>query len=279
MALVACRLLPFAVAGGPHNMAADELLLEAAEGGMASLRLYGWTTATLSLGYFQREQLRLSDPLLAPLPFVRRPSGGDTLVHHYEVTYAIGLPASLARPSRQPWLCRMHEIIAEALGELGVAARLFHPGAATPLHTCDTNSHPPEAPARVKDTRVPRRGSGPAKAGALPGPLCFRHFTPGDLLIGAAKVVGSAQRRRRGALMQHGGILLAGSPHTPSLPGIRELTGHDLKVDAVCAAVADGFARRTGWSLTPGDWSAAEHRRLEGLVAGKYSLDAWNRKR
>ena len=47
-----------------------------------------------------------------------------------------------------------------------------------------------------------------AKTGDI---LCFQHHTPGDLRIGPAKVVGSAQRRQRGALLQHGAVLLAAS--------------------------------------------------------------------
>jgi len=47
------RLLPFREADGPHNMAADEMLLEAAGVGQASLRFYGWSAPELSLGYFQ----------------------------------------------------------------------------------------------------------------------------------------------------------------------------------------------------------------------------------
>jgi lipoate-protein ligase A len=40
-----------------------------------------------------------------------------------------------------------------------------------------------------------------------------------------AKIAGSAQRRRRGAVLQHGSILLARSPAAPELPGIVELAG------------------------------------------------------
>ena len=61
MSVPAVRLLPYAVAGGAHNMAADEVLLEAALAGVASLRFYGWTEATVSLGYFQPERVRLHD--------------------------------------------------------------------------------------------------------------------------------------------------------------------------------------------------------------------------
>ena len=87
------RLLPLEFADGPHNMAADEVLIEtAAAQHRPSLRFYSWTTATVSLGYFQPAAARLSDQRLASLPWVRRPTGGATLVHHFELTYAIALP-------------------------------------------------------------------------------------------------------------------------------------------------------------------------------------------
>lgn len=239
------RVLPHAIADGPHNMAADETLLSSAVEGVASLRLYGWDEPTLSLGYFQPERLRLGDPRLAALPFVRRPSGGDTLVHHHEVTYCLALPPSSPWHSSEPWLVRMHAILADALAEFGVAARV-HP---------TTDKH------------------------LFTGPLCFHHYTAGDLLVGAAKVAGSAQRRQRGALMQHGAILLASSPATPSLPGIRELTGVSLSVEAVWDAILRTFSHCTGWRLEPSDWTEDERKNIAELVAQKYTQDAWNRKR
>ncbi len=42
-----CRLLPTAVAPGPWNMAADDVLLASAAAGVASLRFYGWWEPTL----------------------------------------------------------------------------------------------------------------------------------------------------------------------------------------------------------------------------------------
>src|SRR5438105_6596684 len=132
--LAACRLLPYAVADGPHNMAADEVLLEAALAGVAALRFYGWRTATVSLGYFQPERVRRGDDRLAGLPFVRRPSGGGTLVHHHEITYAFGLPAGPPWQTGQSWLIRMHELVAAGLARLGVAARPHVPSGDAPLH-------------------------------------------------------------------------------------------------------------------------------------------------
>ena len=242
-----CRLLPCAVADGPHNMAADEVLLESALAGLPSLRFYGWTEATVSLGYFQPEQARRTDPSLAGLPFVRRPTGGAALVHHHELTYALALPPGppWQMGKAQPWLCRMHEIIAQALANLGVS--------------CSTVSCSEGQP--------------------FEGLLCFHHQTPGDLRIGSAKVAGSAQRRQRGALLQHGSLLLAASPHAPVLLGVKELSGHSFSIPQICSAIQSQFARQTDWMLLPGEWTAVERQRIEKLVADKYSQATWNQKR
>src|SRR5262245_25376987 len=203
-------------------MAADEALLHSAVEGAASLRFYGWSPPTLSLGYFQSERVRHADPLLAALPFVRRPSGGDTLVHHHELTYALALPSGPPWQSRPvSWLRRMHAIIAAALEPWGVAASLH------------------ERPAGERRQRS----------------LCFLNFTPGDLILNGAKIAGSAQRRHRGALLQHGAILLARSSHAPSLPGICELAGRLLYIEEFSHAIHREFARQTGWQLIVGDWT------------------------
>ncbi|HMF16252.1 MAG TPA: lipoate--protein ligase family protein, partial [Gemmataceae bacterium] len=187
MEKVTCRLLPFALHDGSHNMAADEVLLQSARAGQPSLRFYGWTEATASLGYFQTSATRESDPKLLALPFVRRATGGAVLVHHHELTYALALP----EPGRtgEPWLVRMHRIIASALNRLGIACR--------------------SASKREGEHSV----------------LCFQQTTAGDLLLGGSKIAGSAQRRQRGSLLQHGAVLLKASPHPPGLPGILEQTG------------------------------------------------------
>jgi lipoate-protein ligase A len=139
----------------------------------------------------------------------------------------------------------MHRIIAAALAALGVEVRACDPG-------------------------------GERKLGEV---LCFLHHTPGDLLIGPAKVVGSAQRKLRGALLQHGGILLGRSPATPDLPGVAELAGRRLTAEEVQAAVTTQLARDTGWTLEASEWTDDERRRIAQLIAAKYTRPSWNRKR
>ncbi|HEY7423934.1 MAG TPA: lipoate--protein ligase family protein [Gemmataceae bacterium] len=227
-------------------MAADETLLETAAAGNASLRLYGWSQPTLSLGYFQTSATCRAYSRLGELAWVRRPSGGAALVHHLEVTYALGLPAGAPWQKRgESWLRRMHGILQAAFASLGVTA-----------HVCGDDEE--------------------KKLGEV---LCFLHHTPGDLLIGETKVTGSAQRRQRGALVQHGSILLAASPFAPALPGLHELTGLSISSGTLCAAVTEHFARHTGWSFVSSEWDSAERRRIEELAADKYTQAAWNSKR
>jgi lipoyl(octanoyl) transferase len=197
------RLMPFAVADGPTNMATDETMLLSAESGVGVFRFYGWSPATLSLGYFQLAAARLVDPLLADLPWVRRSTGGATLVHDHELTYALALHPTMAQV--KSWMPRMHAIVVNALEKLGVRVEL------------------------VRDA---------AKQGDV---LCFQQQTVGDVMSAGRKVVGSAQRRHHRCLLQHGSILLRQSKSTPNLPGLLETTGHDIEPDRLASAIVAGF--------------------------------------
>lgn len=109
--------------------------------------------------------------------------------------------------------------------------------------------------------------------------LCFRHHTPGDLFIDGHKIVGSAQRKHRGALLQHGSILLAQSLHTPQLPGIAERTGCFISSDELqCILV--GICRRSfGWQIEPGEWTESERVNTSARITSRYTLAEWNEKR
>ena len=246
-------LLPYGMCDGPFNMGLDDALLDAAAAlEFASLRLYGWSKPTLSLGYFQTAASRLNDPLLAELPYVRRPSGGGAIVHHHELTYALTLPPGPPWQKRgESWIQRMHAMIRTVLQYLSI--------------------------------RIPTTCAVEEKK--LDPFLCFRHHTPCDLLIGPHKVVGSAQRKSRGALLQHGSILLAQSPHTPSLPGLHELAGFALDGHAQAALAAgllDAFAHDTGWKLEIGGCRPEMMlvvRHLIQVAGKKYTSPEWNDKR
>lgn len=242
------RLLPFADADGPTNMAADEAVLETASAaGVASLRFYTWSEPTLSLGYFQPKTVRHAVPKLDGLVWVRRSTGGAAIVHHRELTYALALPAGWGwQPKGQSWVCCIHHALGAVLAAVGVDSHVV---------VCGEEK----------------------KLGDV---LCFLHQTPGDLLVGGSKVAGSAQRRWKGALLQHGSLLLRRSEFAPMLGGMCDLAGHDLFTpEALAERLAARLATDTGWPVERGDWSAAELARVPKIRAEKYAHPDWNGKR
>jgi lipoate-protein ligase A len=241
------RLLSFESLDGPTNMAADEAMLEtAAERGIASLRFYTWMKPTLTLGYFQPAAVCEQHPNLSSLPWVRRSTGGAGIVHHRELTYAFALPPGIAWKSAESWICRFHRLVQGALEDVGVASRLV---------VCGEEQ----------------------KFGEV---LCFLHQTPGDLLLDGSKVAGSAQRKLRGAILQHGSLLLRRSEFAPILPGMEDLAGRDLFTPQELAEqLTERFAKNTAAAIEPGNWSAEERDRIPEIEAQKYANPEWNAKR
>jgi lipoate-protein ligase A len=244
--MTVCRLLPTTAASGPWNMAADEALQRSAvDRGVATLRFYTWAQPTLSLGYFQAHADRRTDPHLATVAWVRRHTGGAAILHHHEITYALALPAGSPWHTAESWLCRFHHAVAAALKTFGARTRAVVCG---------------------EDKKL--------------GPfLCFQHQTPGDLLAEGHKVVGSAQRRPHGAMMQHGSILLRRSPHAPVLPGLADLTGVTIDGDSLVGGIVAELKAETGWAFEPAGWTAEELGLAAEIERGKYGSAAWNEKR
>ena len=244
------RTLPFATRSGAGNMAADEAMLHsAADRGVAGFRVYSWREPTLSLGYFQPADVRLADDMTAGLAWVRRATGGATIVHDpaTELTYSFALSAGAEwHPKGESWICRMHRYLRETLKTVW--------GIDTHLVVCGEEQ----------------------KLGPV---LCFRHQTPGDLLLNGQKIAGSAQRKHKGAVLQHGSILLRRSPFAPSLPGIAELCGIDIHPDELAIALTRRLHVETGWTLAPGHWTDEESAETERIEREKYGAASWNGKR
>jgi lipoate-protein ligase A len=247
-------------AAGDWNMAVDEMLLEAAaETGTATLRFYRWTPATLSLGYFQNAADRASHAASADCPVVRRASGGGALVHDAEVTYSLSLPTGHPLAADPETLYRrVHGSLVRLLGDLGFAAQL-------------------------NERTVVPLGREPF--------LCFERRATGDVLVGVHKICGSAQRRRRGAILQHGGVLLGRSTAAPGLPGLAELPRAAAEgagaTDVSSEFDARGFTlawiERFRTDIHPcrpaAPYAGAELARIEHFRRTKYADDSWTNRR
>lgn len=191
-------------AEGSWNMAADEALSQFAEQtGQVLMRLYGWDPDTVSLGSFQSLTVAENVGLLEKWPLVRRPSGGGAIVHGTDLTYGLAVPAT------HPWSRRtedlyaaVHSALVDELNERGLNATL-----------ADADS--------TRDEEF----------------FCFSRRSFGDVVVrpseslsaaGDNKVLGSAQRRLAGVVLQHGSLLLRRHPQmsgAASHPGIADLNG------------------------------------------------------
>ena len=230
---------------GRWNMAVDEALLESAlERGISTLRWYRWSEPTVSLGYFQDSQAAGRDERLVGLSAVRRLSGGGAILHHHEWTYTLAVPADHPLAEVPGALYDgVHERILAVLGRRGIEARLRG------------DSH---------------------RAEAEPF-LCFARGDARDIVLDGHKIVGSAQRRRRSAILQHGSILLGRSRHAPEFPGIVDLRPRARINDTFAADLAEGVGRLFE-AADPSQLTADEHARAEVLARERYNMLDWSRR-
>lgn len=232
-------------------MAFDEALLEAAlADGVGTVRWYRWSRPTVSLGYFQQFAAVPEAYQSAGLDVVRRLSGGGAILHDRELTYSLSLPPLHSHSANPHELyVAVHAEIAQVLSRFGFTA-------------------------------APRGSAGSAEP-SPPGDeafLCFGRGDPCDLLLSGWKILGSAQRRRRGAVLQHGSLLLEASPHAANHPGLFELAPRAVDLESLAAALAE--ALRVLFSAAPIEPGA-----LDGVVHGaraleraRYGSPAWNQR-
>ena len=248
--MLTCRLLNDEAAAGPWNMAVDEMLLEQTAAGEAGLvwRFYRWTPATVSLGYFQAYDERQRHAASSECPLVRRLSGGGAILHDRELTYSLIAPANhpLARDAEHLYRA-VHGALIDALAAVGIPATLNE-----------------QASGRAPDDEPF---------------LCFERRAIGDVLLAEHKICGSAQRRSRGAILQHGSLLLDASPAAPELPGLRQLAPQPLDEPAFARRWLDTLAARLALDFAPIPLTPTEHHRVTLLAQQKFSTASWNRRR
>jgi len=214
---------------GPENMAIDWALLRLAQKGSAALRLYRWQPPCLSFGRNEPASARYDRSEIARLGLgtVRRPTGGRAVWHEHEVTYALAAPPHVFGSLENAYIS-IHEMLAGALKRIGAPAVLAAP---------------------------------PATRLGFPAGPCFASSVGGEIMVRGRKLVGSAQVRERGALLQHGSLLLedgqdlvarvtrrAAGPSGAT--ALREVLGRAVHFEEVADAIV--AEARAAWG---GTWS------------------------
>jgi lipoate-protein ligase A len=261
----AWRLLITDPVDGPRNMAVDEALLRGRVlgSGPPTVRFYGWRPATVSLGYAQVLEETVDRQRCAALGIglVRRPTGGSAILHEVperELTYSV-----VGRAGDFPGaedVLETYRVIGGGLA--GGLRRLGVPAELVPL------------------VRRPREAGGPPA-------FCFRRAGAYEIAVAGKKLVGSAQRRQRGAFLQHGSVVLDADPvrlrqvfpteadPTAGMTTLAEVLGGTPAFDALSEVLARGLAEALGATLAPAGLSPAEAALTDALVAEKYGTEEW----
>lgn len=253
-------------------MAVDETLLEAVgrDGTPPTLRLFAWEPPCLSLGYAQSVQVVDEGRLRSNgWDLVRRSTGGGAILHTDELTYSVIGPADEPRlrgdiiTSYQ----RLSTAILLALKNLGL---------------------PAESQPLMKSTQD-----------TPPDPVCFEIPSHYEITVGRKKLVGSAQARKKNAVLQHGTLPLHGDltritqvlvypDEATRANAAHRLLSRATTVESVLGkivpwkeaanAFANAFRHSLDIDLFQEELSQQEQVRVEELIGEKFGKEEWTQR-
>jgi lipoate-protein ligase A len=203
----------------------------------------------------------------------RTSGGGAVLINRHALSLDIALPAEHPLLVRDVTLSYrwVGEVWVAALATLGIAAR------ALPTEEARELERPaPDDPLRL---------------------ACYGTLSPWEVVVGARKLVGLSQVRRRAGALLPMGIHLRWEPRPLvrllALPaparrqlaanlrtravGLDELAARAVAAGEVSAAFEAALSARLGIRLAPGTWLAEEEAEAQRLCAGEFApLDHWS---
>jgi lipoyl(octanoyl) transferase len=265
------RLIDDYPTSGARNMAVDEAILQSVSRreSLPTLRLYAWNPPCLSLGYGQRASDVDYDRLSAyGWDVVRRPTGGRAILHTDELTYSLALPIDddLAAGGIIDSYRRFSAALVAGLEQLGVY---------------------PQADHRA-DRHIPVAA------------VCFETPSHYEITVVGCKLVGSAQVRRSGGLLQHGSIPLVGdlaricdvlvypteseresaksTVHSRAIT-LSEALNTEVTWEAASHALIHGFSQTFDIDFIPDTLTPSELESAARLTSDLYSTPAWTLRR
>ncbi len=262
------RLIVSQTKNGPWNMALDEAILVFAASKQVppTLRLYEWDPPCISLGYAQQSKdVDLQALEAENWDIVRRPTGGRAILHKNELTYSIC--TSTDEPFMKGNILESYRRISDTL--IGALSKL--------------NLH---ADANKIYTNTPR----------TPQAVCFEVPSNYEVTFNGKKLIGSAQSRKMGGILQHGALPLCGdlsqinrvlrfsSIDERDMANARLLDhaitlesalGKPVSFAEVCDVLISAFSSNLHSDLTPEQPSIEEMKLAEKLITEKYSNPTW----
>ena len=250
-------------------MAVDEAVLEQVQrrASLPTLRLYAWNPACLSLGHAQ-PYADVDVPRLRAHGWdvVRRATGGRAILHIDELTYSV--VASADEPRVAGTVLESYNRLAQALL----------------LAVRDLN-----LPVEIKE-----HSTGSAQKSL--NPVCFEVPSTYEITVLGKKLIGSAQARKKEAVLQHGSLPLTGdltricqalvfADEAAREQAASRLLARATTVESVLGRVVDwetaarafigAFEEQLGLSFEEAELSPSELARAEELVKEKYAHPSW----
>jgi len=263
------RLLLTDPMNGPRNMAIDSAILTAVENKKAppTLRLFSWEPPCLSLGYSQPYSDLDQDQLISlGWDVVRRPTGGRAILHTDELTYSVIGPKT--DPRLEGGLMDSYRRLSEALYKSLLILDL---------------------PVEIHQGKNPQ---------AHHQPVCFENPSDFEITVGGKKIIGSAQARKKDALLQHGSLPLSGDltriTEVLKYPSLEErkkaaralmgkattaalILGKDIQWMEAARAFIQGFSRTLYLELTEDRLTVYENDLVEEFLQDQYDNESWTR--
>ncbi len=256
---------------GKFNMAVDEAIHNACQRGEVgpTLRFYRWNPACLSLGRFQDVAREIDLQRLKAFNFdiVRRATGGKSVLHDDELTYSLVISEKLMSGSILETYKKISQALVCGLQNLGLPAKL------TALERGVTS----------RDSRFKQ-------------PACFSAPSWYEITAHGKKIIGSAQVRRGGVILQHGSIPLyidfsktvsclktrtdmhakrIKSLLSKKAAGLRQIYDADISYDRLEKAMVTAFETTFGWVLRKGCLTPTEIQESVELCQNKYGSNLW----
>lgn len=257
-------------------MAMDQALAESCAAGNAppTLRFYRWSPPAVTLGRHQAiSDIDLEVVNRLGYEVVRRPTGGRSILHTDEFTYSVAAP--LTEPRVQGSVMEAYLRLSEALL------------------------------AGLRQLEVPAdKAGGHVRAGPDVSAACFEVPSAYEITAGGRKLMGSAQSRRAGYVLQHGSLPLYGDlgrlvdvlalPDKVRARLRRELVNRActlaqalelpddsprLQYEGVAQAMQAGFAEILNLDFRPAPPDPAEIRRAAELIRLQYGNRDWTERK
>lgn len=265
-------------------MALDEALLDSViQGGPPVIRFYTWQPATLSLGVNQATgEIDQAACEQRGFSLVRRITGGRAVLHQHELTYS--LIASETDPRVSGGVIESYRKISVALvaglQALGAEVALTAPNRAAFRAMSQAR--------RYRDLTELEESNH--------GAVCFDTSSAYELTASSRKLVGSAQARRGGALLQHGSILLdidweawasvfayatdqgrqrALQKLPTRMTSLKQELGREVQAEEVCRALEEAFQHTFHINLEHATPTQVEQSAATHLATHKYGSNAW----